>query len=254
MDFLLTLKSRNEVLFWFGLANLVTAIILITLSFTKPVTFAGTNAWHKPLKFALSTLIFSWSMGWYTGYLGTGQGIVAFNWIIVITLGFEVGYIALQAGKGMASHYNVSSPLYSFLFTLMAFAASLATIATAYIGILFFTGAFPDLPGYYVWAICIGIVLFVIFSFEGFLMGAAGAHTIGGADGSPGLPFLNWSRKFGDARVAHFIGMHALQVLPLLAFFLFKDTKLTIGVGILYAALAVFVLIQALQGRPLFRG
>jgi len=47
--------------------------------------------------------------------------------------------------------------------------------------------------------------------------------------------------------------MHALQVLPfLVAFYLLKNTKATILVGSLYTLLAIFTLIQALQGKPLF--
>jgi len=58
MEFIETLKERNAVLFWFGMANLLAAFLLIVLSFSKPIEFAGTNAWHKPIKFALSTTIF----------------------------------------------------------------------------------------------------------------------------------------------------------------------------------------------------
>lgn len=251
MEFWTSLKDRNEILFWFGLANLIAAVFLIVISWVKPIEFAGTNAWHKPLKFAISTAILSWSMGWYTGYLDVKSDVVVFNWIIVFTLAFEVVYITFQASKGQASHYNLTTPLFSALYSLMAIAATVATLAVAYIGWKFFSNPFPQLPDYYLWSIRLGIVLFVIFSFEGFVMGSKLSHTVGGPDGTQGLPFLNWSRVFGDLRIAHFIGMHALQILPLLAWYLLKDTKLTVGVFILYTALAVAVLVQALQAKPL---
>jgi hypothetical protein len=47
--------------------------------------------------------------------------------------------------------------------------------------------------------------------------------------------------------------MHALQVLPVLSFYLLKNTKATIIAAVLYCFLAVFTLVQALQGKPLFK-
>ena len=253
MEFLLELKDRNEVLFWFGLLNLFTVILLLILSVLRPVEFGGVNGWYKPMKFALSTAILSWSMGWYTGYLAKGSDIDIFNWLIVITLTFEVAYIALQASRGEASHYNLSTSGYSAMFSMMALAASVATLAVGYIGCKFFIAPPSNLPDYYLWSIRLGIMLFVIFSFEGFAMGSRLSHTVGGTDGSRGLPFLNWSYFFGDLRVAHFIGMHALQILPLLAWYLIKDLKLTIVLFVLYSCLAVFVLLQALQAKPFLK-
>ncbi|OEK00193.1 hypothetical protein BFP97_01105 [Roseivirga sp. 4D4] len=251
MEFIEVLKERNISLFWFGTVNLLAAAFLIAMSFARPIDFAGTNAWHKPIKFALSTAILVWSVGWYTGYLPATKEVSIINWILITTLAFEVTYIAWKASKGEASHYNQSSNFHSFMFSMMALAASLATIAVAYIGLKFFATPLPDLPNYYVWAIRLGIALFVVFSFEGFVMGANMAHTVGGRDGTPGIPFLNWSLTYGDLRIAHFIGMHALQVIPILAWFVLRDTKLTIGISLLYALLAVFVLTQALRGKTI---
>ena len=80
-------------------------------------------------------------------------------------------------------------------------------------------------------------------------MGAKMAHTVGAADGAKGIPFFNWSISYGDLRIAHFIGMHALQILPLLAWYLLKSSALTMAVSAVYALLAVSVLIIALRGN-----
>lgn len=252
IDFLQTPKSRNETLFYFGLLNLLLASIFILLSKTTDTQVNQVSAWHKPFKFALSIGIYVWTMAWYCSYL-TNFNINIFNWTIILLLGFEIIYIAVQAQRGQLSHFNTSTPFYSMMYVLMAIAASAVSFYTAYICILFFKNDFPTLPLQYVWAIRLGLLIFVVFSFEGFLMGSRLSHTIGGADGGPGIPILNWSTKFGDLRIAHFIGMHALQVLPILSFYYLKNTKIIFILAILYFILASFTLYQAMRGKPLFK-
>ena len=251
-DFIQQLKYRNETLFYFGVVCLLFSILFLILSKTTTTEVFGVNAWYKPFKFAFSTVLFSWAMVWYCYYL-PDFNIKLFNWAVILLLGFEIFYIALQAGKGQLSHYNVSTPVYSALYSLMALAASAVTIYTGYVGVLFFTNSFPDLPQYYVWAIRLSIILFVIFSFEGFAMGARLNHSVGALNDNSNWFIVGWSKTVGDLRVAHFIGMHALQVLPLLSYYLLKNTKLTVAVSLLYGLLALATLIQAIQGRPLIR-
>ena len=249
MDFLEAIRYKNPELFYFGALCLLAALAFFAISFVIDTRVAGVNAWYKPIKFALSIGIYSWTMALFCSYLPSFNQQL-FSWSIILLLGFEIVYIALQAARGELSHFNVSSPLYGFLYGLMGIAAALVALYTAYVGILFMKGSFPDLPQHYLWAIRIGIFIFVIFAFEGFLMGSRLSHTIGGPDGESSLWFVNWSTKYGDPRVAHFIGMHALQVLPLLTYYLLRSTRATIVLGLLYLLLALFTLVQALQGRP----
>jgi hypothetical protein len=250
MSFPQELRLRNPALFWFGLICLGMALVFLVLTRASSTQVNNISAWWKPFKFALSIAVYSWTMGWLCHYLPHFR-VSLFNTAVIVLLGFEIVYIALQAGRGQLSHFNVSTPLYTTLYGLMGLAAVAVTIYTAYVGVLFFRGHFPGLPEAYLWGIRLGIVIFVIFSFEGGLMGGRMTHTIGGADGGPGLPLVNWSTQYGDPRIAHFIGMHALQLLPLLSFYVLHSNAAVFIVSGLYLMLAVFTLVQALKGRPL---
>ncbi len=91
-----------------------------------------------------------------------------------------------------------------------------------------------------------------------------GAHSVGTADGGPGLPMLGWSTTGGDLRVGHFVGLHALQLLPLLGFVLTlpwavrrwsrrQRTLLIWTASAAYLGLVLLVTWQALRGQPLLQ-
>lgn len=250
MQFIIELKSKNEMLFYFGLVNFFLALIFAILSQITSIQVAGTNAWFKPIKFAISIGIYSWSIAWFTSYLPENKFSNTLDLLIVILLGFEILYIGLQAARGQMSHFNLSTPIYSFLYGLMAIAATAVSFITLIIAIRFFSNPVPELPDYNLWAIRLALIIFFIFAMEGFVMGSKLTHTIGSETGGKVIPFLDWSRQYGDPRVAHFVGMHALQVLPLMAFYVLKDTRLVFGVAIIYTLIAIYVLVQALYGKP----
>lgn len=89
------------------------------------------------------------------------------------------------------------------------------------------------------------------------------AHTVGAADGGPGLPLLNWSTIAGDLRIAHSMGLHAFQIIPLFGYFVStrrgnRSPAYQIGMvvtfSLIYAYLGFRLYQQALAGRSIIGG
>ena len=82
-----------------------------------------------------------------------------------------------------------------------------------------------------------------------------GAHSVGGTDGGPGVPVTGWSREHGDMRVPHFVGLHAIQVLAIVAVGLRRwrrpeaaRVEIVLVTAASYASLFVLLLWEALRG------
>lgn len=250
--FLTELKRRNKLLYFYSWLCLLGAIVCLAMIFVSDTIVLGINAWYKPMKFFLSTLIFSCTMGWLMHYLNRPLHTLLFSITLIITLSFELVYITLRASQGQLSHFNISTSFNALMFNLMGIAITIITLWTAYVAFLFWKRRFPELPAAYVWGIRFGLVLFVVFAFSGGMMAARLSHTVGSAmDTARGLPIVNWSRESGDLRIAHFFGMHALQILPLLGYYVLRSKQQMILLSLIYAAAVTALLFQALNALPL---
>ena len=85
-------------------------------------------------------------------------------------------------------------------------------------------------------------------------------HTIGAADGGPGLPVVNFSTQAGDSRISHALGLHALQILPLVGYWLGRALGTTMSmiatasIAAVYAAATSWTLVAALTANPSWAG
>jgi hypothetical protein len=185
----------------------------------------------------------------------------------------EFVIIALQAYRGTTSHFNFSTPLNSVLFVIMGVAIVAQTFISIAVAIAFWRQRFED-PAMGL-ALRLGMIITIIGALiAGFMthptaaqlaaaghgMPIMGAHTVGAPDGGPGLSGTGWSTEHGDLRIPHFIGLHALQVLPLIAFVMRRRrlssetrVRLTLTAAGSYFTLVVLLLVQALRGQPILR-
>jgi hypothetical protein len=239
-----------------------------------PRVITAAPAWLKPAKFAASTAIYMFTLAWIFSYLSDWPRVRrVVGWASAIIFVVEVGVIALQAWRGTTSHFNFSTPLDAALFSFMGAAIVIQTILSVLVAVALWRQPFQDRA--LGWALRIGLVITIIGASTGGLMtrptdaqlaqiaatrqvSIMGAHTVGAPDGGAGLPGTGWSVEHGDLRVPHFIGLHALQVLPVLTWLLWRRrindarrTRLAVVAGGSYAGLFLILLWQALRGQAL---
>ncbi len=232
--------------------------VLIVLSQFDSRTILGINPWIKPMKFSASIVIYLWTLAWYLRYLAEFKRPVrTISWGIAISMLAEIFCITLQAARGTTSHYNVTTPLDAGLFTTMGIMIALNSLLAAWALVLFFTTQ-PPIPRAYLWGIRLGLILFLLAGAQGGVMIAHHGHTVGAPDGGPGWSFVNWSREHGDLRIAHFAGLHALQVLPLIGYLLGRSrwpestqVRCIIAAAIGYLGVIALLAWLAWQARPL---
>jgi hypothetical protein len=255
-----------------GLVMLAALVVFTAGLVLDPRTIQGAPAWLKPAKFAASIAIYTLTLAWVFTYLPEWVKTRRFvSWIASVVFILEIVIIAAQAWRGTTSHFNVSTPLDMILFTTMGTAIVVQTLVTIAVVVALWRQPFTDLA--LGWALRLGLLISIIGASTGGLMTrptaeqlaearltghlpVAGAHTVGGPDGGPGIPGTGWSLEHGDIRVAHFIGLHAFQALPLFALIVrgrrwSESTRLRlvfIAAGS-YTALIAILLWQALRGQ-----
>jgi hypothetical protein len=233
-------------------------------------TMAGEPIWLKPFKFSVSLLVYALTWAWLLSLQRRPRRLMWWaGTATAVLLGVEMVIIVGQVVRGRASHFNAETAFDTALFTVMGVAITAVWVLGMVQGVILLRERIPDRP--LALAIRFGIVLGSVGIGLAFLMTGPtpdqltaldpdrlGAHSVGVPDGGPGLPITGWSTTGGDLRIPHFVGIHALQALPLLAFVLRRSkesadvqARLVVVGGVAYAGLTGLVTWQALRGQPL---
>jgi hypothetical protein len=279
----ITFQKKEQAMvsrFWKGSAPLTATglLMLVVLAgaiiglAVDPRTITGAPAWLKPAKFAASIAIYTLTLAWIFSLVPEWtrtRRIV--GWTTAVTLVLEIVLIGMQAFRGTTSHFNFATLFDGVVFTVMGAAILVQTLSTVAVAVALWRHQFADRA--LGWALRLGMTMTIVGAMTGGLMTrptsqqldaaragermtVAGAHTVGGPDGGPGLPGTGWSTDHGDLRVAHFLGLHALQALPIVALVLARRrvsdlvrVRLTITAAASYMTFFGILLSQALRGQ-----
>lgn len=253
---LATARRGHRGLFGFAVAMAALTPVLAVLAVVDDRVLLGAPLWLKPLKFSISLALYAATLAWMLGQLRE-RTLHRTGWVVTVASAVEMAIIVGQAAVGNRSHYNMDTPLSGALWGVMGATIVVLWLATLGVALRFLREPGRDRAAGT--AIRLGLVVALIGLAEGFLMAVPGAHAVGVADGGPGLPLVGWSTTGGDLRIAHFVGMHALQGLPLIAAVLAATrrvdevtrVRLVRIAAAAWAGLTVLLTWQALRAQPL---
>ena len=269
------------------LLALTGAMLLLTVAcavglLVDPRTLLGQPIWAKPLKFSVSFALYAPTLAWMIS-LVRGERLhrvasVAGSVVAVMSV-IEMTAIVGQAARGRASHFDVATPLDTAVWAVMGTSIAVLWVANLVIAVALLRER--SLPSPTAWAVRLGLAVSLLGMGVAFLMvgptgaqvvaaqttGAmptVGAHAVGVADGGAGLPLVGWSTTGGDLRIGHFVGLHAMQVVPLVALGLLllaprvaalrsegTRTRLVVVVAAAWTGLVLLLTAQALRAQPL---
>ncbi len=257
MNFYQEIVKRNALMTKLGTFFLVLAIVLGLYAFINTTQVLGINSMIKPIKFALSTWIYAWTMAYLLYYVQNQSRVRKYSILATVVMLFENTVITVQAFRGKLSHFNQTEIVGGILYAVMGILIVWLTTATLVLTIRFIRQKTYIINDSFALSIQIGLIMFVIFSFFGGYMSGINSHNVGGEIGAEGLPLLNWSTLFGDLRVAHFFGVHSLQLIPLIGYFVSQSienqskAKQRVWVlSVFYFLFVVFTMLQGLSGKP----
>lgn len=249
--------------FSFAGLHAVAAIAFSVLIFTTEYQLLGVNAWVKPLKFALTGFTYLGTLAIFARQLPdslSAEKSRRYAWWISLMIFGETFFVALQSARGVTSHFNQKAAVDGIVYSVMGVMIIINTVYFVLMMRPFFSGA-QKIQGAYLTGIRWAAMLFLFGSLVGGIMSGLNRHTIGAVDGGPGLPLVNFSTLGGDLRVAHFLGIHALQILPLAGWLLSRGSlpagarrNVMISFGVGCALLLTILFVHALKGKPLLAG
>jgi hypothetical protein len=238
-----------------GAISFALFIVTAALTLVDPAEILGISRWVKPMKFFISIAIFLWTMAVYFDQLPLKASLLGkLSWVMIGVFVVEMIVIAGQPLRMQRSHFNITTPLDGALFAVMGAAIALLTLVTAYITLLYLRSEF-HLPRAVIWGMRLGLIVMLLGSIQGGYMSSQAGHAVGVADGGAGLPLVNWSTEGGDLRVAHFLGLHGLQAIPLFALLHQRIRPAsaawaTFAFAVVYTAVFTATFVQAIYGRP----
>jgi hypothetical protein len=261
-SFFSELDATDPVLSRLGWALLLVVPVFAALAMSVPAGAGTVNPWIKPIKFSMSFSTFASTISVLLLALRIPKWqLTVVRRAIAASVALEILSLASQAWRS-AYHLSGHSLIDSSLAQMTNSMVMVNTVIVCWMLALFCVNrvhtAKIDWP--MVSAIRYSIVIFLAGNAIGGYMLARGSHTVGIVDGGPGLPFVNWSVIGGDLRIAHFIAIHAIQIVPLFAYLLSQMSPILpvryrrIAAGALALAVSIAVgatFVQAALGHPL---
>lgn len=235
----LSLSRPQRWLVGFGGITAGTALIhaAVWLAAGMP-SLSGPVTWRKPIVFGLSLAVLAWSLTWVLRHLPDDRGVrVQTSWLIAL-LSVELLLIDVQQWRGVGSHFNLATPLDGAIFNAMGLLIVAAAAILAWWTWRLLVRPRRDRPAEQLAAARAGMMLLAVGNVIGIALAAWGTTvlaTTGHVPASLGAA--------GNPKLTHAMALHALQVLPLVAWWLHPVADAARRLAAMHRAIAGYTLL-----------
>jgi hypothetical protein len=249
-------KNFNPPLFWTALVFVGLAIIFAISSFIDERLVLGIPLWYKPFKFAISIAIYTITLAWLVPYANSTRvkNVVVYG--TILSMAIEIILITMQAARGIKSHFNYEDVFGIVVYAVMGVFIVFATVLLVWLGLHLWRNRPNSWTPSVALAVSMAIFLSTVGSVVGGYMSTQTGHTVGAPDGGPGLPLLSWSTLHGDWRIAHFLGLHALQLFLLVGWWTrtWRQAKMLLWLLFsIFSAFFIYVVWMTISGMSIFQ-
>jgi hypothetical protein len=251
-------EGYQKFLYFIGALLLLSAVFHTGVLIVTGGSLEGPISWRKPILFGEAFGLTAISVAWVMTFLPKRQVV---GWLLAGALGLanfgEVVWVAMQQWRGVPSHFNFSTPFDAAAFVAASYLirATAAVIAIVTLWTFFSLQAPRSLK----WAIRAGMVLLLVSQLFGLMIVFNGLSKVRdpqtGAFISDGLKSAAIFGAAGTMKMPHALTLHAIQLLPALAFvLLFTNRDESWRTRAVLAATAGYVGLVAISAWQTFSG
>jgi len=255
-------ESYQKFLYSISAILVVSGIFHLGVIIVTGGSWEGPVSWRKPIVFGFSGGVSCLSIAWIMTFLPKHR---VRGWLLSGILGIsmlvEVFLVTIQKWRGVPSHFNFSTTFDAAVFNSMGILIVFVEIVI--IVVMFWSFFSLKAPSSIAWAIRVGLIVLVISQVFGNLIIQNGIPKVidfeTGEFISKGLNSTNIFGVSGLMKIPHALSLHAVQVLPVLAWLLLftnwsesQRTRTVIVAIVGYAGLVMASAFQTFSGLAPF--
>jgi hypothetical protein len=191
----MTRTPAQNVLYWLGVVFVASGLFHVAVWLTAGMpSLEGPVSWRKPITFGFSTGVLCFSLVWIVGLLPHTRRLLRQARAFAGLLAAEIALIDMQQWRGVASHFNNSTPFDSAVFSVMGALILAASVIIAFWTVATFRQPLATTPAYAL-AARTGMVMLNVGNLVGLIMAATHATQL---------------------KPVHGVTLHVLQALPVM--------------------------------------
>ncbi|GAA0945745.1 hypothetical protein [Virgisporangium aurantiacum] len=205
----------QRLLWWAGTLLLASGAVHLVVALVDGGSWWGPVSWRKPVVFGLSMGLLLWSMVWALRRQAQRWWVTVPAGLVGASLVLEVALITMQRWRGVPSHFNAATAFDSAVWSVIGMTIIVLTLGVLWslvASLVRFRGSAATRI-----AVVAGFAAVLVAGAIGKDMAAIGEAAV---DATGRVPDDILFGAAGSAKLAHAVGLHAIQVLGVLAILL----------------------------------